>query len=135
MLQQKSVWVMVALVVSALMISAGCGNDLGTRLSVDDNAIYYTNDVEKSEAEDVADWLESNNFFGGTSGKVLQLDKRNETYIFRMPVKEGQEKNTMTLMRFKQVATGLSQNVFDGSVVDVQLCDKEWETLRTVVSN
>lgn len=93
--------------------------------------LFYTDAVTEAEADALGNYLITAEFADGEK-KSVQLDKTNGNYLFRMVVKEGYESNDEFSVIAQAFAADLSTNVFNGSPVEVHLCDENLKTLRTV---
>lgn len=104
---------------------------LGTELTFSKAKLYYVVPVTEAEAKKLGDYLVANSRFGNTPATV-QLRKSGSTYIYRFPVQAGHDQDEDHIRVVKQFGMELSQQVFDGAVVDVDLCDETMRTLRVV---
>lgn len=111
----------------------GCSSK-GTKLEYNGSELYYTKNVTEAEAKKLGDFLVKGEFFGDNKGTV-QLDKSGETYQFRIVVREGLDKDEKYLAVVPSFANELSKNVFNGSKVEIHLCDSQLTTLRVVTMN
>lgn len=96
--------------------------------------LYYTNAVTEKQADALGEYIISSGFADG-SPKTVQLAKTGKTFEFRMVIKKGIEKDDEFITIFKQLASELSNDVFDGDQVDVHLCNDQLETIRVVVAS
>ena len=103
----------------------------GAVLKVNQSDLYYTTAVSKTEAEALGDYLVQAKFFDGRQLSV-QLTKEGQTLQVRFPVKPGFEKDEAYAASVGVAAEELSQKVFRGQPVEIDLCDSELKTLRTV---
>lgn len=113
---------------SAMLLLVGCSN-YGTEKTFNGVQLYYTSDVTEAEANSLGNYLVKAEFANGEA-KTVQLAKQGNTYEFRMVVKKGIEKDEEYAEIFKIFAKDLSDNVFNGSRVDLHACDDNLETLR-----
>jgi hypothetical protein len=116
---------------AALALILFACNDYGTKLEFDGTEVYYTENITETQAQALGKFLEESGFTDGT-GKTVQLDKRDDTYLFRMVKKEDVEltdelKSTMSLF-----AVLISQSAFDGNAVDIELCNDRLETQHVI---
>jgi len=117
----------------SLLIISGCGQKYGKLLEFNGGQLYYTSSVTVDEANKLGQYLISGEFFDGNEITV-QLNKTGNTYEFRMVIKKGIENDQQVIQLFKQMANELSVNVFEGSQVDMHLCDDHLKTLRVIVA-
>lgn len=108
------------------------GDNYGTLVELNGDQLYYTASCSEAEARSLGQYLVKEGFFVGR-GTSVQLNQVSDTYEFRMVVKKGFENDQEFLQIARQMASELSTNVFNGSQVEVHLCDDRLETLRVVV--
>ena len=114
---------------AGLMLSC---NTLGTRLEYGSSELYYTKNVTEAEAKKLGDYLFKTGVFADENKGTLQLDKSGDTYLVRMVVKEGMDKDENYQKLIPPFAKGVSRSVFNGAKVEVQLCDDKLNTLKTI---
>src|SRR5919199_303783 len=107
----------------------GC-NSKGTRLEYKGSELYYTKNVTEAEAKKLGDYLYKGGVFSDENKGTVQLDKSGDTYLVRMVVKEGMDKDENYQKLIPPFAKGVSKNVFNGAKVEVQLCDDKLNTLK-----
>lgn len=127
--KERSLLLSVMLI--ALLAISGCGFGRGKKLEYNGGELYYTSSVTKAEAERLGRYL-AKGFFDGNR-KTVQLTKTGNTYEFRMVVKKGIETDPEYIEAAKAFAGEMSEEVFNGSPVDIHLCDDRLKTLRVVV--
>ncbi|MCC6550325.1 MAG: hypothetical protein IT279_09680 [Ignavibacteriaceae bacterium] len=113
---------------SAMFLLVGCSNR-GSEKTFNGVQLYYTSDVTEAQADALGDYLIKSEFANGEP-KTVQLAKQGNTYEFRMVVKKGIENDAEYAEIFKIFAKDISDNVFNGSQVDLHACDDNLETLR-----
>jgi hypothetical protein len=116
-----------------LFVLVSCSN-YGKEKIYDGTELYHTDKVTDAESDALGKYLVDNKFADGKT-KTVQLTKSDNTYQFRMVVKEGIDKDTAYAKTAKFLATMLSAQVFNGSPVEVQLCDDQLATLKTLTSD
>jgi len=122
-----------ALVIAAsLLVLSGCDNSYGSLLEFNGGELYYTSAVSRDDANKLGEYLLSEEFFDGNK-KTVQINKEGNTYEFRMVIKKGIENDPEFIAVFRRFARELSDNVFEGSPVDIHLCDERLKTLRVVI--
>lgn len=94
--------------------------------------VLYTPNVTQSEVQKLADFLVEEKFSDDENAKTVQLDKKDGVYLFRMVVKEGLEKSDSNAMILKLFGVSISQRVFNGDSLRVQMCNNKLETLRDI---
>lgn len=109
---------------------SGC-NNYGKEKIFNGVQVYHTDKVTDAEADSLGNYLVRDGFADGKE-KTVQLTKSGNTYQFRMVVKEGIDKDPEYLAIGKFMATMFSAKLFNGSPVELQLCDKYMTTLKVV---
>ncbi len=122
----------IAILVLFAITFTSC-NTYGTKLKYQKTEVYYTDKVEKEEAEKLGEFLVSSEFAGG-NGKSVQLTKDEETgnYVFRMvTTKEAAESKSYETI-FKLFTKQISDSVFNQSPVDFHVCNNTFKTLKVI---
>ena len=117
--------------VDALGGALGGNGGLGKRLDMNGSELYYTSSVTAAEAKRLRRHLLQTHTFDGSAG-TFQLTKAGSRYQFRMMVQRGAEDDQQTIFASNALAMRLSGAVFGGKVVEVHLCDQNFDTLRVV---
>jgi hypothetical protein len=117
--------------VDALGGALGNGQGLGKRLDLNGSDLYYTSSVTTAEAKRLRRHLLETHTFDGAAG-TLQLNRDGSRYQFRMMVQPGAENDQQTIFASNALAMRLSGAVFGGKVVEIHLCDQNFDTLRVV---
>jgi len=112
-----------------LMVIA-CSNR-GKLLNFNNGELYFTENVSEDDATKLGNYLVENEFFDGKE-KTVQLDSRNDTFVFRMVAAENIHKDKQYESYAYAFATGLSWLVFEGKAVEVHFCDKYLETVTVI---
>ncbi|PQJ79621.1 hypothetical protein [Polaribacter porphyrae] len=105
----------------------------GEKLQYNKTEVYYTNKVDKADAEKLGDFLISSGF-AGENEKSIQLSKDDENgnYQFRMvTTKEAAESETYKAI-FEIFATQISDSVFNKKPVDFHICNNIFKTLKVI---
>lgn len=105
--------------------------DFGTRLVFNNADLYYTERITESEAIRLGEFLVADGVFAGDSISV-QIDKEDDTYVFRMVSEEGTELNPENLTIAGYFTTQLSARVFNHAPVDFHFCNARMETTKVV---
>lgn len=115
-----------------IVVLASCTKpDFGTRLVFNNADLYYTERITESEAIRLGEFLVADGVFAGDSISV-QIDKEEDTYIFRMVSEEGTELNPENLTIAGYFTTQLSAQVFNHAPVDFHFCNARMETTKVV---
>jgi hypothetical protein len=105
--------------------------ELDKMISVDGTDITFTKNVKESEAQQLANFLRKSEFTDGNA-KTIQLDKKEDTYFFRMVVADGAETVEANIQILKEYGLEISKNAFSGAPVIVHMCDTDLNTLRII---
>jgi hypothetical protein len=118
----------------AVALSLTACTNYGKKVKDGHVEVYYKEGITKEEAEKTArllvdaDKAANNNT---TEKKSLQLTKSNDTVNFRMVIIEEKLKG-ITDETFLAMGNVLSDSIFNGRPVNVDLTDNKFATLRTV---
>ena len=123
---------LLTVVVCFLAVLVLSCSSMGTRLEYGGSELYYTKNVTEAEAKKLGDYLFKGGVFSDENKGTVQLDKSGDTYLVRMVVKEGMDKDENYQKLIPPFAKGVSKNVFNGAKVEVQLCDDKLNTLKTI---
>jgi hypothetical protein len=63
---------------------------------------------------------------------TFQLKKSGDAFVVRFVVKEGYEEKEDFVTQFKALQVAISQEVFDGAAIDLNLCDENLETKKEI---
>ncbi|WP_457616361.1 hypothetical protein [Lutibacter sp.] len=94
--------------------------------------ILYTKYVTEEEAIKLKDFLIAKNFADDANPKTVELSKEGDTYLFRMVVKEGSDKNEASVIVLKFFGEAIAKNVFDNKPLKVHMCNTKMETLKVI---
>jgi hypothetical protein len=97
--------------------------------------LYYTENVTEQEVIKLGEYLVTKPAFADGSKAQIQLNKEDNTYEYRIPIKKGLEQDQEVIDTYKIIAGDLSKNVFNNKQVDIHLCDERLNTLRVVLAN
>jgi hypothetical protein len=126
-------WVLVfagVVVAVAALVAAWLWLSVKT-LKCKGGVIYYRSAVTADEARRLGEFLERGDFFN-PSQHAVELEKKAQIYCFRLPVAEETHQDEEVLVKCAVLASGMSDEVFAGAAVEVQLCDG-WLHTRTVI--
>lgn len=96
--------------------------------------IYYTENVTRSEAKKLLEYLISEDFTDGSQEVGVRLDKSGKTYEFKVIVKKGMDTDPDFIKLAKTLSTEISNDVFGKAPVDIHLMDDNFKLLRVVVA-
>jgi hypothetical protein len=120
----------IFLIFLLLVLLAACTN-YGTKLTFNNGELFYTKNVTEDEANMLGKFLVADGFFSGDQISV-QLDKKDDRYLFRMASREGVEDSANFLSLAKEYTGRLSTEVFNGAPVDFQFCDTHLKTKKEI---
>jgi hypothetical protein len=96
--------------------------------------IYYTENVTRSDAKKLLEYLIEEEFTDGSREIGTQLDKTGNTYEFKINVKKGIDTDPDFIKIAKTLSTEISNDVFGKAPVDIHLMDDDFKLLRVVVA-
>jgi hypothetical protein len=111
------------------VLFSSCNSGYGEKLMFEKGELFFTKNVEKSEAEKLGEYLLINGYFDSQVSKSVQLDKKNGVYQFRAVVQSGKETDELTQMSFAVLGAYIKQDVFANQPFEVHLCNEKLETL------
>lgn len=122
-----------SLFILGLVVFLTSCNPYGKKLEYNGTEVYYTDLVERHEAEKLGDYLVSSEFADGNPKSVqLTKDKESGNYAFRMVTTPEAAKNKAYEVLFKVVAKQISDTVLNKAVVDFHVCDNTFKTLKVI---
>ncbi|MDP8233244.1 MAG: hypothetical protein P9M06_00350 [Candidatus Saelkia tenebricola] len=125
-------------IVGLLFIITGCNlspSELGRSLEYKGSDLYYTDTVTETEARVLGDYLSDTGFFKEDNPGTTQIRKEDDVYQLRMVVKEGTADDIDFLNNAAMFAAHISKDVFNGTQVEMHLCNKDLETIRVATYN
>ncbi|MFK8061042.1 MAG: hypothetical protein AB8B78_13250 [Polaribacter sp.] len=110
-----------------------CTNGYGKKLQYQKTEVYYTDKVEKADAEKLGDFLVKSKF-ADENEKSIQLskDEKNGNYQFRMVTTKKAAESDSYKAIFKIYAKQISDSVFNKQPVDFHICDNTFNTLKVI---
>lgn len=122
----------VILTVFALILGTAMIGCYGDRVEFNKGEVYYKDGGTKEDAEKLGQYLVELKFFDGVE-KSVQLIKRDGRDVVRFVIQDEYLDQPETETSFQAIAFLLSEDVFDGDPVDVDLTDDTFETKKTIV--
>jgi hypothetical protein len=116
---------------NGLVLLTGATN-YGSRMEINHSDLYYTAAVSKHEAQALGDYFVKEQIFDGKTHLSMQLTKEGKTLQIRFPVKPGFDKDESYVASVGTIGHDISQKVFRGALVAVDLCDTDLKTLRVI---
>jgi hypothetical protein len=114
-----------------LLLISSCTN-YGKKLKYGKSEVYYTTNVTEDLAKKLGDYLDKVRFFQPGRKISVQLDKAEDTFLFRMVTKKEYVDDPKFIQNGKTSITEFSQNVFDSKPVVIHFCDDHLKTLRII---
>lgn len=102
------------------------------KLMFNGSELYYTESVPRKEAEKLGAYLSKQGFFSEKSKVSVKIDKQSNTYMFSLIIDKSRLGDKELELDVKDMIQELSENVFDGNKVDINLCDNVFKTLKTI---
>lgn len=94
--------------------------------------LYYANDIDKTEAVKLADYIEKESIFAEVPNQIsLKISKRDADYVFSIVVKENAVISEELVEAFKITAQDFSKYVFNNAKVQVEFCDSRFKVVKT----
>lgn len=120
------------IVITLISLFIACSG-YGEKLQYAKTEVYYTNEVNKKDAEKLGEFLVSSGFAGDNEKSVqLAKNKENGNYQFRMvTTKEAAESETYETI-FKYYVIQISDSVFNKEPVEFHICDNVFKTLKVI---
>lgn len=103
----------------------------GEKLEFNKGEVYYKSPITDSEAKELGEYLIEKGFFDGNP-KSLQLVKQDEKYKIRFVIKKEMRERKDILNSLEQISALTSSAVFDDSPVEVDICDKYFNTVYEI---
>ncbi|WP_298426802.1 hypothetical protein [uncultured Kordia sp.] len=92
--------------------------------------IRYTKNVTLEEVEKLKSFLLEYGFSDNDNRKTVELDKENDTYIFKMVLAEEKLKNESTVTLLKLFGGEMAKIAFDNQPLKVHMCDELMNTVK-----
>lgn len=104
----------------------------GKKLQYEATEVYYTDKVDKKDAEKLGEYLVSTDFANSNKKSVqLTKDEKTKNYVFRMVASEEAMNNKTYEIIFKAFAKKISDSVFNSKPVDFHICDNTFKTIKS----
>lgn len=93
-----------------------------------DDVVFYTSDVESSEAKALGKFLQKTKWFGGDEPAEVKLSKESDTYVVAL-VGDGKKlrKSQLAQNTFWRLQYTLSRQIFNGEPTRIAIVDQELE--------
>ena len=106
-------------------------SDNANKLTFSNGELYYTEKVQKADAQKLGRYLLKEGFFNEEK-RTVQLDKNGKLWVFNLVVKKGAEDDDQFIYLFGFFSSQLSRAVFNDDPVDIHLCNNKLKTLRVI---
>ena len=127
-----AVFLLIALVILFIGCKGIYPSEWGKILKYEGSKLFHTSVVSQEQARKLGDYLLESGFFQKDNPGTVQITKEGDVYQFRMVVKGGKAQDMEFLKIAGMFAAQLSKDVFDNEMVEMHLCDKNFETVQTV---
>ncbi|WBW97086.1 hypothetical protein [Oceanirhabdus sp. W0125-5] len=105
-------------------------------VTIHGDEVYYTERVEKEEAEKLANYLSDTEFLMEDDISVaVKIDKSTEGYIFSFIIDEQYLEDEEIIQSVQELADYLSIDVFNGEKVEVEMCNEVFKPMKVISSN
>lgn len=104
--------------------------DAQKSLMAEATEVRYTKNVTLEEAEKLKDFLIESGFSDDENPKTVELDKENDTYLFKMVIGEEKRNSESTVTLLKLFGNEISKEVFDSKPLKVHMCDELMNTIK-----
>lgn len=96
--------------------------------------VYYEPPATSAEGEKLGDFFVEFGYFGDLEGgtRKVKLEKDEDSYRVRCMVRSGAEKEPEFVAAYTKLRRLLTGHVFEGAIVEVEMCDIFWRTLRLI---
>jgi hypothetical protein len=121
------------LLLAIACLLAGCQNH-GDKVKAGHVDVFYRKGVSEAQAAKTAQLLYDADVLINRNTKArksVQLDKKNDTFYFRMVVIQSKLASIKD-EHFHSLGSIISDSVFEGGPVNVDLTDNHFKTLRTI---
>jgi hypothetical protein len=106
-------------------------SDIPKSIYANKTQIFYTDPMTETAVNKLADFLISSGF-SDNNAKSVEIIKNEDSYTFKMVIRQGLEKNAKNVAVLRRFADEISTNVFDNKPLELHLCDSYLNTLKTV---
>ena len=121
-----------ALIAFVSIAFISCSN-YGEKEEFNGTEVYYKGEITKDQATKLGNFLVSSEFADGRKKSVqLVKNEENGNYIFRMVTNEKAQKEKTYEILFKALAMQISDSVFQGKPVDVDVCNDTFESVKYI---
>ena len=108
-------------------------NPYGDKLDIGDGQIvYYKEGATEEDAEKFGRFLEGEGFFDYTGPKSVMLSKTHKGFAVYFILQKNSWKKKTIQKEFKDFGEKLSKEVFEGSPIEVHLCNDKFESKKVV---
>lgn len=127
--------VFVSIVITAIILAFTIysSNIPDQKLMFNGSELYYTENVQKGDAQKLGDYLSKQGAFNESKQISVKIDKQSNTYKFSLIIDDQSKLGDIGFQQtIKSMCEELSKNVFNNSNVDINLCDKVFKPLKTI---
>jgi hypothetical protein len=95
-----------------------------SRVEVKGNLLYFSNQVDTSDAMALVAYLVRDSFFTGGEGMIAEFDRNDRSWVFRFVADSSLLENAGYQDLANQYAQRLSDSLFEKAAVSVELCNR-----------
>lgn len=118
--------------VLALTLLLSSCNDYGKKVKKEHIETYYKGDITEAQAQKAADVMFALDANNAKTQKSFQLVKENGVVRFRMVLSDPKADNSSMDLNFLAISNIISDSVFNGAPVDMDLTDNKFKTIRSL---
>lgn len=96
-----------------------------SRVEVRGNLMYFSSLVDTSDALTLSAFLVRDSFFTGGEGMITEFDRTDGAWVFRFPIAPGTVAGNEYGPIADEYAQRLSDSVFQGTAVSIELCNRD----------
>ena len=116
---------------TAIILLAAC-TDYGKKIKSGHIETYYKDGITEAEAQKTTDLLVRMDAGNEPTDKSFQLCKKSDSIYFRMVVNKDKENNANDF-NFLAICNIISDSIFNGAPVNMDLTDDHFKTQRTLL--
>lgn len=96
-----------------------------SRVEVRGNLMYFSSMVDTMDAMTLSAFLVRDSFFTGGEGMITEFDRTDASWVFRFPIAPGSVSEKEYAGMVDEYAQRLSDSVFEGAAVSIELCNRD----------
>jgi hypothetical protein len=120
------------LYIALVLTIYSCKGSYGQKLTYGKGELFYTDNVNKQQAEKLGGYLQNVGFWQADRTISVQLDKAADTFLFRMVVQPSYLNDPAFHQTAVTSVKEFSNNVFDKSPTVIHFCNDQFKTLKVI---